>query len=92
MSDNKKKTAPVSAPPVLGKQWRGQHFAPIHTEASLQSIADEQLPYKKDGAIPLAAYLAHKGIRDPVRVAGMRAYTVVREATIEDWNTIFVNY
>jgi hypothetical protein len=84
--------AQVESAPELGKQWRGQRFAPIQTSAGLQAIADVQREYDKPDAVSIDVYFAQRKVRDPVVIAGMMAYTVVRKATIEDWNTIFVNY
>ena len=103
MSDDKKTTAKKApeAPPaststeppvVVGKQWRGQRHSPITTPEQLAARADEQKKYNKPGAIGIRAYFAIKGVRDPVMIAGMEAYTHVRNATVEDWDTIFANY
>ena len=97
-TDTPKEEAIVIAPPEastpseLGKQWRGQRFAPIMTSAQLAEIGEVQKKYNKPDAVSIEVYFAHKKVRDPVSQAGMLAYTVVRKATIEDWNTIFANY
>ena len=97
MSEDTKKPAPSpSDAPVetarLGKQYRGQKHAPIKTADDVRAEAIAQAPYSKPGAIPLDAYFARRGVRDPVMIAGMKAYTKVRHATYEDWNVIFANY
>ena len=77
---------------VVGKQWRGQKHVPVTTPESLAADAEVQSKYSSPDAISLESFCARSGVRDPVMVAGMKAYTVVRQATYEDWITIFANY
>ena len=77
---------------VIGKQWRGQQHVPITTPAAVEADLAIQRSYNKPDAISIDAYFARLGVRDPVRIAGMKAYTAVRHATFEDWNNIFTTY
>jgi hypothetical protein len=76
----------------VGKQYRGQTFVPIQSEAGLLAAAEAQKPYTKPDAVSLDSYFTIKSIRNPVMQAGMRAYTQVHSATIADWDTIFATY
>lgn len=76
----------------LGKAYKGQAFVPVKTEADVKAEMDAQKPFDKPGAISLETYFAIKGIRNPVMQAGMRAYTTIRRATVEDWAAIFATY
>ncbi len=86
------KTAEIVTPAETGKTWQGQQFPPSRTVESVQAEADLQKEYDKEGAIALDVYFATKGIRNPVSQAGMRAYTVIKRATVEDWDAIFKNF
>lgn len=78
--------------PVLGKQWRGQSTVPVRTAEDLAADQLVQKEYAKPDAISLDTYLSMRGVRDPAFLAGMKAYTVVRHATVEDWQKIFATY
>jgi hypothetical protein len=85
---DKTKTPPTST----GKTFKGQTFPPVRTVESVQEAADAQKPFDKPGAVALAVYFAQKGIRNPVSQAGMRAFTSIQRATVEDWDAIFKSF
>jgi len=79
-------------PPTLGTSYRGQPHPVLKTPEMVQAEIDAQAPYNKEGAVPLQTYCATRGMRDPVMYAGMRAYTVIERATLEDWDAIFKDF
>ncbi len=81
-----------SNPGATGKTWKGQKFPPSRTVEDVQEQAEAQKPYDKEGAISLVVYFATKGIRNPVSQAGMRAFTNIQRATVEDWDAIFATF
>lgn len=78
--------------PATGKTYKGQSNYPVKTEADVAAEAAAQAPYNKEGAVSFKTYCAMKGIADPVMQAGMRAYTLVQRATVQDWDAIFKTY
>lgn len=82
MSDEKK----------IGKQWKTQPHAVIATPEDLEAQRAEQEPYNKPDAVTLDVFCVMRGIRDPVRIAAMRAYTAITKATVSDWTDIFKTF
>jgi hypothetical protein len=78
--------------PNPGKTFKGQTFPPVRTVESVQAASDAQKPFDKPGAVSLAVYFAQSGIRNPVMQAGMRAFTSIQRATVEDWDAIFKSF
>lgn len=83
---------PKTTTAATGRTWKGQEFPPVRTEEDVKEQADLQRQYDKEGAITLDVYFAQKGIRNPVQHAGMRAYTKITRATVEDWDAIFEKF
>lgn len=81
-----------SNPGAAGKTWKGQKFPPSRTVEDVQEQSEAQKLYDKEGAVSLAVYFSTKGIRNPVSQAGMRAYTNIQRATVEDWDAIFATF
>lgn len=78
--------------PPMGKQFRGQAFVPIKTEDDVLEEQEAQVPFASPDAVPLATYFAVRGIRNPVDQAARKAYTKVRNATLDAWDTIFTDF
>jgi len=78
--------------PKLGKSYKGQKFAPVRTEESISAGAEAQKVYDKPSAMSLDVYFVTKRITSPVHQAGMRAFTSIRRATVEDWDLIFKSF
>jgi hypothetical protein len=79
-------------PTAAGKTWKGQQFPPVRSVEDVQQQADAQKLYNKEGAVALEVYFAMKGFRNTVQQAGMRAYTSIKRATVEDWDAIFAKF
>lgn len=47
---------------------------------------------REEGAVELDLYCHIKGINDPVRVAGMKAYTKIKKATPAKWDEVFASF
>ena len=76
----------------VGKSYKGQQFPPVKTVEDVQVEIDAQKPFAKEGAISIETYFAIRGHRDPVLQASMLAFTLVRRATPDDFDTIFVKH
>lgn len=79
----------------IGKQWRGQKHAPIKTAEQAQEEITRGAEYAtKPGAVMLDIYLTGKGVRDPIRLAMMKAHVPagIVAAPPADWDKIFENF
>lgn len=73
----------------VGRRYRGDSPV-LRTPEVAAAISKERASYaKKPGAMPIAAYFSVRGISSPIMQASMLAYTVVRDATAEDFDAIF---
>lgn len=75
-----------------GKAYRGQTFFPVTTKEEVVAVAEAQKQYSKEGAFPIEVYFSVRQIREPATQDAMRVYTKVRNATLEDWDSIFKNF
>ena len=83
---DKNKTASV------GKTYKGQTFVPERTVESVQEGMEAQKVYDKEGAVSMDVYFVTQGITSLVHQAGMRAFTAIKRATVEDWAEIFKRF
>jgi hypothetical protein len=76
----------------IGKSYRRQKFMPVRTPESVAADAALHAKFADPDAMPLSAYFVRRGITDPVKQAGMAAYTRLRAATLSAWDSIFASY
>ena len=76
----------------IGKKYKGDSSPTFQTPEDVQAMMDAQKPYNKEGAVEVMTYFSMRGIKNPVMQASMLAYTKVRKATPEDFDTIFKDH
>lgn len=76
----------------LGKSYKGQDNYPIRTAEDVEADRAAQVPYDKPDAVSLDVFFNLRGHRDPTLRAAMQAFTVVKRATLADWDTIFERF
>lgn len=79
-------------PQRIGKSYRGQVFVPIRTVESVEDDERLRARYDSPDAIPIQTWFKIRGHNDPVKQAGMLAFTRVRRAEPGEWDRIFATY
>lgn len=75
---------------ILGKKFPGEKFSTVRdAKEAAELAAEDQLRAQHPQAMPLSVYFSHKRIHDPMVQSMMEAYTKVRTATLETFDSIF---
>lgn len=78
---------------ILGKKYPGEQFSTVKSAAQVVEEQEVQKPFEHENAVPIEVYFKHRRIdSDPVRHAAMLAFTKVRKATMEAFDSIFAKF
>jgi hypothetical protein len=90
MSDTPKKHG--TERPEVGRKWAGEPFPTVKTAEQVAAERVAQEPYNTPDAVDLITYFSIRRISDPVKRAGMAAYTTIRNASVAAFDDIFSTY